>query len=394
MSLSAIIFWLSAAILCYGFFGYGLVLWFWSVCKELLGYNKHMTDTSYEPSVTLIVPCYNEADILEQKISNCRSLCYPKEKLQLIFITDGSTDQTADLLKKYPDIQCLHEPARKGKTAAENRSIAFVQTPVVIFSDANAMLNPDAIRNLVKHFVNPKTGCVAGEKRVSAQRIDTAGAVGENLYWRYESILKRLDADCNSAVGAAGELMALRTSLYQPLPEDTLLDDFMQSMLIASSGYRIAYEPDAYATETASANIAEELKRKIRIATGSWQALFRLGKWLSIRKTPLLCFQYFSHRVLRWAIIPFLLILLFLLNLILAIYGDTLYRVFMTLQLFFYATGLLGYLFRNTRTRYNLVFLPYYFCVMHYALLAGLYRYLYHKPQNGVWEKAKRSTAY
>lgn len=393
MPLSALIFWLSAAILCYVFFGYGLLLWSWSGCRKLLGYNKRITDTSFEPSVTLVVPCYNEADILEQKISNCRSLLYPREKLQLLFITDGSSDNTADLLKKHTDIQWLHQPERRGKTAAENRAIGFVQTPLVIFSDANAMLNPEAIRNLVKHFADPKTGCVAGEKRISAQPIDTAGAVGENLYWRYESVLKQLDAGCNSAVGAAGELMAFRTSLYQSLPEDTLLDDFMQSMQIASAGYRIAYEPGAYATETASASISEELKRKIRIATGSWQALTRLGKWLSIRKTPLLCFQYFSHRVLRWAVTPFLLIILFLLNLVLATPGQTIYQVFLILQLFFYAVALLGYALRYNRTRFSLVFLPYYFCVMHYALLAGLYRYLYHKPQNGVWEKAKRSTA-
>lgn len=392
MPLSAFIFWLSAAILCYSFFGYGLVLWLWSGYKKLSGNNKCFTDASFEPAVTLVVPCYNEADILEQKISNCRSLLYPKEKLQLLFITDGSTDQTVSLLKSHTDIQWLHQPERRGKTAAENRAVTFVQTPVVIFSDANALLNPEAIRNLVKHFADSRTGCVAGEKRISAQHIDTAGAVGENLYWRYESILKQLDADCNSAVGAAGELMAFRTSLYQALPEDTLLDDFMQSMQIASAGYRIAYEPGAYATETASASVAEEMKRKVRIATGSWQALARLSKLLSIRKTPLLCFQFFSHRVLRWAVIPFLLIFLFLLNLVLAISGDSIYRILLTLQLFFYAIALLGYTLRNTRTRFTLVFLPYYFCLMHYALLAGLYRYRYHKPQNGLWEKAKRST--
>lgn len=392
MPLSALIFWLSAAILCYSFFGYGLVLWLCSGCRKLLGYKKPFTDVSFEPAVTLVVPCYNEAGILEQKISNCLSLSYPKDKLQLVFITDGSTDQTASILNKHPDIQWLHQPERRGKAAAENRAIGFVQTTVVIFSDANALLNPEAIRNLVKHFADPKTGCVAGEKRILAQRIDMAGAVGENLYWRYESVLKQLDADCNSAVGAAGELMAFRTSLYQALPEDTLLDDFMQSMQIAAAGYRIAYEPGAYATETASASVAEEMKRKIRIATGSWQVLTRLGKRLSIRKTPLLCFQYFSHRVLRWAVTPFLLIFLFLLNLVLVISGDSIYRIFLILQLFFYTIALLGYSLRNTRTRFTLVFLPYYFCLMHYALLAGLYRYLYHKPQNGLWEKAKRST--
>lgn len=393
MPLTAFIFWLSAGILCYGFFGYGLVLWLWSGCKKIFGRNKRITGASFEPAITLVVPCYNEAEILEQKISNCRSLAYPKEKLQLVFITDGSTDHTAVLLRNHPHIQWLHQPERRGKTAAENRAITFVRTPVVIFSDANAMLNPDAIRNLAKHFADPKTGCVAGEKRVSAQRIDSAGAIGESLYWRYESILKQLDADCNSTVGAAGELMAFRTALYQPLPEDTLLDDFMQSMQIAAAGYRIAYEPGAYATETASASVAEEMKRRIRIATGSWQALIRLGRLLSIRKTPLLCFQFFSHRVLRRAVTPFLLILLFLLNLALATQGDPLYQAFMALQLFFYAAALLGYTLRNSRTRFSLLFLPYYFCVMHYALLAGLYRYLFHQPQDSLWEKAKRSTA-
>lgn len=384
------VFWLCAGIIFYSFLGYGLVLLLWSVLKKQLP-AKRITNNSFEPPVTLIIPCYNEAGILEQKIRNCTSLIYPSGKLHLLFITDGSSDHSVELLKKYPEILLLHAPERRGKTAAENRAMRYVKTPFVIFSDANTLLNPDAIRQLVKHFADERTGCAAGEKRIHMQRADNAGTAGEGLYWRYESFLKKLDSDCNTALGAAGELVAFRTSLYRHLLEDTLLDDFMQSMQIAAAGYRIVYEPAAYATETASASVTEELKRKIRIATGNWQALTRLSGILSIRRTPLLYFQYFSQRVLRRAVTPFLLILLLLLNIPLAMLNKPVYQVLLVAQCCFYAMAVAGHVLRNRKTRFKILFVPYYLCVMHYAVLAGLQRHLSGKQQNGLWEKVKRN---
>lgn len=386
-----ILFWLCAGIVFYSFLGYGILLLIWVGIKQLFQPAAFVFNERFEPAVTLIIPCYNESAVLEEKIANCHSLQYPADKLTLIFITDGSTDQSVTILAKHPEILLLHLPERKGKTAAENRAMQFVQTPIVIFSDANAFLNPEAIGQMVKHFADERTGCVAGEKKIVMQRAANAGTAGEGMYWRYESRLKKLDSQCNSAVGAAGELVAFRTALYQPLPEDTILDDFMQSMQIAAAGYRIVYEPMAIATENASANVQEELKRKVRIATGSWQAMKRLASVLDWKKTPTLCFQYFSHRILRWAVTPILLIVLVLLNLFLWIEGKPVYALLFYLQTFFYLIACVGYLLRNRKLSQQWFFVPYYFCVMHYAVLAGWIQYRKRKNLTGIWEKATRS---
>lgn len=386
-----ILFWLCAGIVFYSLLGYGILLLIWAGIKQLFRPAALVPTELFEPAVTMVIPCYNEAAVLEEKIANCRSLQYPADKLTLLFITDGSTDQSVAILAKHPEILLLHLPERKGKTAAENRAMQFVQTPIVIFSDANAFLNPEAIRQMVKHFADEPTGCVAGEKKITVARTANAGTAGEGIYWRYESWLKKLDSTCNSAVGAAGELVAFRTALYRPLPEDTILDDFMQSMQIAAAGYRIVYEPNAIATENASANVQEELKRKIRIATGSWQAMKRLRSILSWQKTPTLCFQYFSHRLLRWAVTPFLLIVLLLLNLFLWIAGKPVYELLFYLQACFYLMAGVGYLLRNRKLSQQWLFVPYYFCVMHYAVLAGWVQYSTQKKLSSIWEKATRS---
>jgi len=339
--------------------------------------------------VTLVVPCYNEADIIPDKIKNSLQLDYPSTLLTIIFITDGSTDHTENILKQYPTIEWLHENKREGKTAAENRAMKFVKTPFVIFTDANTILNRDALKNIVKHFANERVGCVSGEKRIISAAADTASASGEEIYWKYESFLKKLDAELYSAIGAAGELAAFRTSLYTDLPEDTITDDFMQSMLIAAEGYIIAYEPQAYAAETASANVREELKRKIRIGAGNWQSMVRLAGKLKLTKTPLLYFQYISHRVLRWAVSPFLLVVLFVLNIILSSHESYLYAVLLLFQFLFYAGALAGYLLRNKKIQFKFFFIPYYFCIMNFAVIAGLFRFL-SGNQKVTWEKARR----
>ena len=385
-----IILWVSVAIVFYSFLGYGIILYFLVKLKRLVKGRSVISYIPFEPEVTLVIPCFNEADILEGKIANCRTLDYPLTKLHLVFITDGSTDHFREVLQHHTDIELLHENRRAGKTAAENRAMLFIKTPFVIFSDANTLLNREAIRNIVKHFADETVGCVSGEKRVMTEAADSASAAGEGIYWKYESLLKKLDSELYSAVGAAGELVAFRTSLYQYLPEDTLLDDFMQSMLMAAAGYKIVYEPEAYAAETASANVKEELKRKVRISAGAWQSMKRLTGILRFSKTPLLYFQYISHRVLRWTVTPFLLIVIFLLNIPLIIDGNLFYQLMFLAQLFFYGAALGGYILENKKLRFKPLFVPYYFCVMNYAAIAGLKRFLSGKQQGGAWDKAKR----
>lgn len=385
-------FWVAFAIVFYAFLGYGIVLYTLVLLKRIAGKKKQPVPPEYEPLVTLVIPCFNEADILEEKIANCQLLDYPKDKLKLVFITDGSTDHSGEVLARHPYIQVLHENRRAGKTAAENRSMKYVETPVVIFSDANTMLNVAAVRNIVRHFADEKVGCVSGEKRIMTDQKDSASAAGEGIYWKYESLLKKLDSELYSAVGAAGELVAFRTSLYRDLPEDTLLDDFMQSMLIASEGYKIVYEPEAFAAETASASVGEELKRKVRICAGGWQSISRLRGKLQLIRTPMLWFQYISHRVLRWTITPVLMLLIFGLNVKLAIDGSVFYQWLLVGQILFYAAAGIGYVLENHRVRFKPVFVPYYFFIMNYAVLAGLKRYL-SGQQKATWDKAQRKVA-
>ena len=389
MNLLEWIFWIAFAIVFYAFIGYGIVLYIMVLIKRLINKNVPHSEILFEPDITLVIPCFNEADILIEKINNCTRLDYPAAKLTLVFITDGSSDNSGKVLQQYPFIKVLHENRRAGKTAAENRAMLFVNTPFVIFSDANTMLNKDAVKNIVKHFANDMVGCVSGEKRIITDTSDSASAAGESIYWKYESLLKKLDSELYSAVGAAGELVAFRTSLYKDLPEDTLLDDFMQSMQMAAAGFKIVYEPEAYAVETASANVVEELKRKVRICAGGWQSISRLSSTLSCSRTPLLYFQYISHRVLRWTVTPFLLLTIFIINIFLITNGNFFYQVLGIGQILFYAASIVGYVLETRRVRFKPVFVPYYFCVMNYAVVAGLKRYL-SGNQKATWDKAQR----
>ena len=389
MSWIQISFWTSFIILFYVFIGYGFIIFLLVIINRLFKSKVVNVPVIFEPPVTLIIPCYNEADILATKIANCKQLNYPIEKLEIVFITDGSTDNSETILKSWPEIKVLHQPKRSGKAAAENRAIKYVDTPFVVFSDANTFLNADSIRHIVKHFAKESVGCVSGEKRIFSTASDSASAAGEGAYWKYESLLKRLDSELNTAVGAAGELVAFRTELYTNLPEDTILDDFMQSMLIAAAGYKVVYEPSAYAMEPASENVEQELKRKVRICAGGWQSIVRLRGKLSMFKHPLLFFQYISHRVLRWTITPFLLILVFVLNIKMDMYVSGIYQISVVAQFAFYTIAMVGLILKDTNLKYKQIFVPYYFCLMNYAVLAGLIKYLT-GSQTVSWDKAKR----
>jgi cellulose synthase/poly-beta-1,6-N-acetylglucosamine synthase-like glycosyltransferase len=387
MKILEIIFWLSLFITFYAFLGYGIFLYFLVLIKRMFSSRKP-ADSSYQPFVSLVIPCFNEAPILDEKVANCRTLDYPADKLEIVFITDGSTDNSVEVLQKYPDIRVLHENRRGGKTAAENRAMKNISSEIVIFTDANTVLNREVIKNIVRHFADPKTGCVSGEKRVLTDDKDTATA-GEGIYWKYESLLKKLDSELYSAVGAAGELVAFRTALYREMPEDTLLDDFIQSMLIASEGYKIVYEPEAYAMETGSASIKDEWTRKVRISAGGWQSVKRLSGKITPANHFILWFQYISHRVLRWVITPFLLIVMFFVNLALLFDGNPFYQVIFLLQLLFYIAAMAGWYLENRKTRLKILFVPYYFCMMNLAAIYGFKRFM-SGPQKGAWEKAKR----
>jgi biofilm PGA synthesis N-glycosyltransferase PgaC len=385
-----IIFWVSLFLIFYTFAGYALVLYVLIRIKRLFKKTAIYETTTLMPTVTVLVAAYNEEDLIDEKVLNTINLDYPKEKVQFIFITDGSTDRTAERIRKYNGVTVLHEDLRAGKMAAIKRAIPFIKGEITVFTDANTFLNREALLELIKHYQNPRVGAVAGEKRIMVEEKADASSAGEGFYWKYESLLKKWDYELYSNVGAAGELFSIRTALYQPVESDTIIDDHMIAMRIAENGHIIAYEPKAYAMETASADIKEELKRKIRIAAGGIQSIMRLKRAANPFHYPIFTFQYISHRVLRWTITPFLLILVFILNALLAFKGaGTGYVLLFCVQVIFYGLALAGYFLEKQNIRIKALFIPYYFCVMNYAVLAGLIRYV-RKSQSAAWEKSKR----
>ncbi len=392
MTILKITFWVFLFIVFYAYLGYGILLFFLVRLKRIIKKSKAAEEKDFEPEVTLFVTAYNEKDFIDAKIKNSLSLDYPKEKVRQVWITDGSDDGTPEMLSHYEGVEVYHLPLRAGKVAAMNRGMQFVKTPIVIFSDGNTLLGKESIRRIVSLFRDPVVGCVSGEKRIFNK--DSAAAT-EGIYWKYESTLKKWDAELYSVVGAAGELFALRTELFQPVEPDTLLDDFIISLRIAEKGYTIQYDPQAYAIENPSASVKEELKRKIRISAGGIQSIVRLKELLNPFRYGILSFQYISHRVLRWTLAPLgLLIMLFCSACIVAADGLLNYcSIYVWLfwgQIAFYLAAILGWYLEERKIKLKVLFVPYYFSIMNLAVFLGFARYI-RNQQSVNWERAKRS---
>ncbi len=391
-----IIFWVCLFLVFYAYLGYGILLFLLIKLKRLFKGSAEMPlheDDNTLPDVTFLVAAFNEEDWIEDKIRDSLQFDYPKDKIQFFFVTDGSDDSTPDLVRNFPvedgiKLQLFHQPQRQGKIAAVERVMPFVETPIVIYSDANTQVSKDTIRQMVRHYRNPKIGAIAGEKRIAMGASGDATGAGEGIYWKYESLLKKWDAELYSVVGAAGELFSIRTELFEPVSPDTVIEDFVMTLRIAQRGYRVAYEPLAYASESQSASIPEELKRKIRIAAGGLQAISRLRPLLNFFKYGTLSFQYISHRVLRWTLAPVALPLIFIANFFLRNEGFP-YDWLLIGQIIFYTLALIGFLLEKRKLKIKAFFVPYYFCVMNYAVYRGFMRFV-SGSQSVLWERAKR----
>ena len=376
----ATLFWLCMAIVVYTYVGYGIVLYLLVFVKRLTTKAKPLADITDDrlPEVTLMVCAYNEEDIIAEKMDNTRRLDYPSDRLHLVWVTDGSNDNTNVLLSAYPEVKVIYFPERRGKAAALKHGIKEIDTEIVMMTDANTMLNPEAVREVARLMQDPKVGCASGEKKVMARSNSDEAAQGEGLYWKYESTLKRLDSELYSAMGAAGELCVIRRQLMTDIPDDTLLDDFIISMEIVKKGYKIAYTSNAYAMEYGSADLHEESKRKRRIAAGGLQSCWRLRSLMNPLRHPVVAFQFVSHRVLRWTITPVCLFALVPLNTLLVLSGEGIvYTIIWILQILFYASAAAG------------VRISKYFIFMNLNVFRGM-AYLFNNS-TGMWEKAKRA---
>lgn len=376
----------SLLILFYTYLGYGILMAILARIK--VRPTEYHNKEQELPSVAILIPAYNEEDVIEDKILNSMALSYPELKKDIYVISDGSTDGTTEIVKKYRNVMHLHMDKRAGKVGAVNRAMDLIHADVTVSTDANTLLNKEALLHLVRPFSDAKVVAVSGEKKIMSDQCENASGAGEGLYWRYESTLKRLDSQVNSLVGAAGELIAYRTNRFEKIPENMIIEDFFMTMRFAEQGYKVAYQPKAYAMEKPSASVKEELKRKVRISAGAFQAIMLFRNLLIPTRFNMLSFQYLSHRVMRWMIAPLALVSALISNL--ALVGTSaFYANLAGLQITFYLLAALGYLFKRFKMKIKVLHVPFYFCMMNYAVVAGFIRFM-KGNQTVIWEKALR----
>ena len=371
----------SVALIAYTFAGYPAIM---ALRARALRRPPHR-DRGHLPSVSMIIVAYNEADVIEQKLANTAALDFPADRLEVIVVTDGSTDETPTRVGRTPGIRVLHEPERRGKLAAMNRAAGFAQGEVLVFSDANNRYSRTALRELVAPLADPRVGIVTGRKAIddgSGRPLDRA----EALYWRYEDKLKVWESETGSVVGVAGEILAFRREAFFSPRRGTMTEDFVQAMLAATNGWRVVYAPEALSLEAASATLGDEATRRSRLVTGRWQALAALLPAMLVRR-PGLAWRVISHKGLR-PLVPAALALAALSNAML-VPATTWARATMAAQLAFYAAAGLGWRDACRGRRRVVTFLPYYFSRMNLATIAGLRDFACGRRE-AVWARVQR----
>ncbi len=374
------IFWASLALIVYTYLLYPVAV---VIASWLVRRNDAETDAEFFPTVSIVIALYNEEKILTDKINNISLFHYPKEKLEILFGSDGSTDSSNRILQNspLPNLRPVLFPERRGKGPVLNDLLDRAAGEIVVFSDANTMYEPETLTNLVRHFSDPSIGAVCGELRLQSD-LSTSGGIGEWTYWKYESVLKSSESRCRTLLGATGGVYALRKSLFEPLPADKIVtDDFLTPLRVVRKGYRVVYEPKALAYEFATNSISGEYRRKVRIAASNFNTIAEISDLLAPGK-GFVAFALWSHKIIRWSV-PLLLFLVVLTAPLLRTEGAFYECVFIAFLLIL-LVGLIGFIMERMNLKIGKFGIPYYFIVMNVALVAGFFKFVT-KRQQPVW---------
>ncbi|MGD0059922.1 MAG: glycosyltransferase family 2 protein [Verrucomicrobiia bacterium] len=333
------------------------------------------------PSVSVLISVYNEEKHIVTRIENLLALDYPRDKLEILIGSDGSTDRTNELVRTFPDARVkLHAfEQRGGKPSVLNRLVPQARSELLVFSDANAMFGPDALRKLARHFANPQIGGVCGRLVLRGDDSET----DEGPYWKLETYLKTRESALDSCLGANGAIYAIRKSYWPRIPDNTFVDDFVIGMRVREAGHRVIYDTKAVATEELPQSVGHEMTRRIRIGAGDFQALFLCWRSL-VPWHGFYSIAFWSHKVLRW-FAPFLMIAALISNVVLL--PRPLFGVLLVLQGAFYCLALFGAFLRKRK-----IFLfsaPYYFVTINLALLFGFFRFVT-GTQQAAWKRTAR----
>jgi cellulose synthase/poly-beta-1,6-N-acetylglucosamine synthase-like glycosyltransferase len=377
--MAEILFWISGSALLYVFVGYPLLL----LVLGKIVQRPPVLKRSIRPYVTVIISAYNEEEVIEEKIRNTLALDYPREKLEIIVVSDASTDRTDDFVQRYKEEGVILQrmPVRKGKTAGLNQAVPLARGEVIVFSDANAFYAQDVIRKLVRNFADPTVGCVTGNSCYLDVEASNTGK-SESTYWNYERFLKIKESQIGSMVGSDGALFAVRKDLASPLGLDDI-NDFVTPLQVVSQGYRNVFEPEALCYEKSLSQLAQEFRRKVRIVSRSWHGFFRVKGLLNPWRYGWFSFQLVSHKMLRW-LAPVFLSCLFLLSFAIARDGAT-GEIFLGGQIVFYSLGAFGLVLDRAAVQARWLSFPAYFIIVNAASVMGTLRYILGERMN-TWE--------
>lgn len=386
-----LVFWSLVFLVIYHYFLYPMGVVFIAQMQEVAPADTgEQVDLSAKdeawPSVTFIVAAYNEEQVIAAKLENTLSLSYPPELIEIVVVSDGSDDATAEIVQGFAQqgVISLHQPVRRGKTAALNRAVAQARGDIIVFSDANNDFSNNAVEELVRPFIDESVGGVCGVKRIYADS-DRQSSAGDGLYWRYESAIKTAESKLGSITAADGEIFAMRKSLYQPIDEKLINDDAAITFSLVKQDYRILYQPKALSWEPASQTIKDDFQVKVRMVAGGFQTLAM--EWRNLLPpSDQFSFSFLSHKALRW-LMPEALILIFLYSLFWS--NGLLMTALLIGQLMFYGLALLGWFRIRSGVVSPVLYFPYYFCSMNAAALFGLFRHL-KGQQTTLWTKAER----
>lgn len=379
ITLARSVFWICLGLIGYTYFVYPLILFVCYALAQLRTDLRYLLarrdrrvsalDAEELPGVTFVIAAYNEEENLRQKIANLREVDYPTGKLQIVIVSDGSTDATNEILNSVSDahFEIVELPQRGGKASALNVAVSRAYHDLLVFSDASTLFAPDAVRKLVRHFADSSVGAVCGALRFQA---NAESQQTEGVYWKYESMIRLMEGRLGATLTASGAIYALRRDAWLPLAPGTVLDDFVVPVNARQQGYRVLYDPEAVALDFAPASIKGEFARRVRLAVGSFRSL---GEFLRARLPGFTRFAFFSHKLMRW-IVPQLLLGVLVSNIFLL--HRRFYLVFFGLQMAFYAWAAAGYLFQERMRRVRFAMMGYFLLAMNLAFLVGLFRVL------------------
>lgn len=375
-----IFFWVSVLLLTYTYVGYPALMYAWAALR-----GRPHRKQRIQPTVSVVVVAHNEAARVAQRLDNLLSLDYPRCQLEILFASDGSSDDTVERAQAYGPggIKVIAFNRQRGKPAVLNDIVPEARGDVVVLADARQQFEPETLRALVTPFADPRVGAVSGELILNQNASGTSVGEGVGFYWRYEKFIRRNESLVDSTVGATGAIYAIRKDLFKPIPEDTIVDDVWLPVQIVRRGYRVVFEPNARAYDGAAATAAEEFTRKVRTIAGNFQ-LFARDLWLLSPIHNRLWFQTVSHKGLR-LLTPLLLVTVLCTNLLLL--EEPIYRLTFIGQAGFYLAALGGYSLRNSSRKTPFLSFPYILCLLSCATSIAFFRFATGR-QSVIWKKA------